>query len=72
MKSILGLLLIVCMVGCDGKGKIAALKAQASLPITAVVVKAGTRMKTGSITDPEKYWSFDHQTISFNTINHKH
>jgi hypothetical protein len=28
--------------------------------------------KTDSITDPEKHWDFDHQTRSFNTVNHKH
>jgi hypothetical protein len=29
-------------------------------------------LKTDSIADPEKHWSFGRQTISFNTINHKH
>ncbi|MDE0965459.1 MAG: hypothetical protein OSB73_20215 [Candidatus Latescibacteria bacterium] len=41
--------------------KIAALKAQASLPITAVVVKAGTRMKTGlefRVTDSKQIEAF--------------
>ncbi len=29
-------------------------------------------LKTDSITDPEKHWSFDHQTRSLNSINHQH
>jgi hypothetical protein len=29
-------------------------------------------LKTDSITDPEKHWSFDHQTMSLHSINHKH
>jgi hypothetical protein len=29
-------------------------------------------LKIDSITDPEKHGSFDLQTISFNTVNHKH
>ena len=52
-------LIVTSMVHQDSK--IAALKAQASLPITAVVVKAGTGMKTGlefRVTDSKKIEAF--------------
>ena len=52
-------LIVTSMVNQDSK--IAALKAQANLPITAVAVKAGKGMKTGlefRVTDPKRIEAF--------------
>jgi hypothetical protein len=60
-------LIVTSMVHQDRK--IAALKAQANLPITAVVVKAGTGMKTGlefRVTDSKQIEAFK---IALQTVN---
>jgi hypothetical protein len=47
------------------------------ISLRALTLRGSLKLKFGglkidSITDPEKHGSFDLQTISFNTVNHKH